>query len=292
MVHRQAYRWTRVRSPVAWSPTQASQYELTRRDLEAGSYDAHYTLQHGSWFPQVERLAVLDNLDLRPTDVLVDLGCGTGRITMALASLCKHVIAIDRSSRSLEILNARIRDRSLTNVTIVKADATLPLPERVRATRVVSVQLLQHIPTMAGRRGTMENIGRILLPGGRCVIVNEVHGLARRIRGKPRQIDTPNQLYFHPFTIPEILELMRIAGLTPSRPRGCGTLYWTRYAVAPQLLVRVDLMISRVPGAAWVAKFAALAGWKAQEIGAGSTLPQVYDDEVPTGSLSNSDSRP
>jgi len=209
-----------------------------------------------------------------------------------LASLCKQVIAIDRSSRSLEILSDRIRDRSLTNVTIVKADATQPLAEPVRATRLVSVQLLQHIPTLAGRRGTMENIGRILLPGGRCVIVNEVHGLARRIRGKPREIDTPNQFYFHPFTTTEMIELMRIAGLTPSRPQGCGTLYWTRYAGAPRLLVRVDRIISQVPGAAWVAKFVALAGWKAKEVGTKLASPADDAEGVPTGPLSSSDSRP
>lgn len=258
----QPYRKTWVVLDVPWSPQDASRYELTIRDSLADSYDTDYVTQHGPWFTQLETAVLLDNLDLRPSDVLVDVGCGTGRITTLLATRCERVIAIDRSVRSLEILNRRIEEGGFRNITTVLADASRSLPTEIQGTRVISVQLLQHIPTLEGRTNTMKNIAQILKPGGRSFVANEMYGLFRRIRGVPQELNGPNILFFHTFTPRELVDLVLGAGLIPLQIRGCGTLYWTRYVGAPRALVKLDRWASHLPGASWFAKFGAIAALK------------------------------
>src|SRR6266550_3537489 len=112
----QPYRTLWVSDAVPWSAQDASRYELALRDSHADSYDVEYATLHGPWFARLETAVLLDNLDLRPSHVLVDVGCGTGRITTLLATRCARVIAVDRSQRSLEILESRIEERGLRNV--------------------------------------------------------------------------------------------------------------------------------------------------------------------------------
>lgn len=241
-----------------WSAQDASRYELAVRDSHADSYDVEYATLHGPWFARLETAVLLDNLDLRPSDVLVDVGCGTGRITTLLATRCARVIAVDRSQRSLEILESRIEERGLRNVTTVLADASQSLPTDIIATRVVSVQLFQHVPSSEGRAKTMKNIAQVLKPGGRAIVANEMYGLSRRVRGAPQELDGPGILYFHTFTPRELVDLVQGAGLIPLRIRGCGIFYWTRYVGAPRALVKLDRWESNLPGASWFAKFGAI----------------------------------
>jgi len=200
---------------------------------------------------------------LQSSDVLLDVGCGTGRITTLLATRCERVIAVDRSPQSLRVLESRIQERGLHNVTTVLADASQSLPPDIRATKCISVQLFQHVPGFEARANAMKNIAQVLEPGARLVVANEMYGLSRRIRGAPQELDGPGILYFHTFSPRELIDLVQGAGLIPLRVRGCGTLYWTRYVGAPRVLVNLDRWASRLPGASWFAKFGVIVAAKA-----------------------------
>lgn len=228
----------------------------------ATEYDAGYQAQHGPWFPAVEIAILREALDLGPTDVLADFGSGTGRISTALAPFCRQVIALDRSPASLRVLEERAREHNLRNISVVEADLTQPLTEEIQATKAVSVQLLQHIPSVLGRRTVLENVRRLLGPGGRCVVENEGFSLARAIRGRPKTNARPDQLFLHTFTGRELRELILAAGMRPVRVFGCGVLYWTRYAVAPRTLARLETWVSLLPGTHRLAKFTAIVACK------------------------------
>ena len=240
----------------------ASRYELELRERLAGDYDAAYLAQHGPWFPSVEIAILREALDLGPTDVLADFGSGTGRVSTALAPFCRQVIAFDRSPASLRVLEERARGGNLRNISVVEADLTQPLTEEIRATKAVSVQLLQHIPSALSRRTVMENVHRLLVPGGVCVAENEGFSLGRAIRGRPRTTARPGELFLHTFSVGELRKLILAAGLRPVRVFGCGVMYWTHYAVAPRALTRLEPWASLVPGAHRVAKFTGIVARK------------------------------
>jgi len=85
-----------------------SDFEHTVREERAERYDMDYELLHGHWFPWVELEVVRRLLDLRQEDVLLDFGCGTGRLAASFCSMCKRVVAVDRSAASLDVLRSRI----------------------------------------------------------------------------------------------------------------------------------------------------------------------------------------
>ena len=243
-------------------PDEASRRELEIREAEASQYEERYTSQHGSRFTGVEVAVLRAALALKPSDVLADFGCGTGRITRPLAPYCRRVVAIDRSHQSLEILRKRAKADGLENISLVEADLTKAMTIEAEVTKAVCVEVLQHVLTPEGRRTVVENIRRSLVPGGRCGIVNEAYGIFRQIRGRPREVRRGRALFFHTFTSSELRSLLTSAGLTPRRMLGCGVLYWSRYRFAPRALAVLDEWAALLPGAERVAKFSAVIGEK------------------------------
>ncbi|HEX3175397.1 MAG TPA: methyltransferase domain-containing protein [Methylomirabilota bacterium] len=53
---------------------------------------------------------------------VVDVGTGSGRVALALAPGCRHVVGVDRDTGALEEGRRRARDARLTNLEFVEAD--------------------------------------------------------------------------------------------------------------------------------------------------------------------------
>ena len=111
--------------------------------------------------------AVLDAVDaeVRAGDVVLDLGCGVGRLTRPLAERAAHVHALDVSAEMLQ--RARELNAHLTNVSWHHGDGTTLHPiadESVDA--VVSHVVFQHIPDPQITLGYVREMGRALKPGG------------------------------------------------------------------------------------------------------------------------------
>jgi SAM-dependent methyltransferase len=103
--------------------------------------------------------------DVQPGDVVLDIGCGVGRLTRVLAERAAHVHAIDVSAEMLE--QARELNGHLTNVTWHHGDGTTLHPiEDGSIDAVVSHVVFQHIPDPQITLGYVREIGRVLKPGG------------------------------------------------------------------------------------------------------------------------------
>jgi ubiquinone/menaquinone biosynthesis C-methylase UbiE/DNA-binding transcriptional ArsR family regulator len=102
-----------------------------------------------------------------PTWTVGDLGCGTGRLTAALAPFVAHVIAVDGSAAMLQAAKKRLRD--LDNVDVRRGDLeSLPIDdERLDA---ATVMLVLHHLSEPGR--ALREVARVLKPGAPLLVVD------------------------------------------------------------------------------------------------------------------------
>ena len=107
----------------------------------------------------------------QPDDVAVDLGAGTGLLTLALAGRVERLWAIDISPLMGEYLRAKASSAGLENVEIVTASAvSLPLVDQ-SVDLVVSNYCFHHLDD-DGKRRALQEVRRVLRPGGRFVFAD------------------------------------------------------------------------------------------------------------------------
>lgn len=110
-------------------------------------------------------LALLQGLGLTDTSVLVDLGAGTGTLTLAAAPHCRQVVAVDVSPAMLAALGANVAARGLTNVTVANAGFLSYAHEGPPADFVYSRNALHHLPDF-WKGIALTRLAAILRPGG------------------------------------------------------------------------------------------------------------------------------
>jgi SAM-dependent methyltransferase len=102
---------------------------------------------------------------VEPTDAVLEIGCGVGRLTRGLAARAASVRALDVSARMLEL--ARRHNPQLDNVEWILGDGTTLGPiESSSVDGCASHVVFQHIPDPAITLGYIREIGRVLRPGG------------------------------------------------------------------------------------------------------------------------------
>jgi SAM-dependent methyltransferase len=110
---------------------------------------------------------ILDRLEvaIRPTDDVLEIGCGLGRLTRVLAEKGATVRALDVSARMLE--RARELNPELGNVEWILGDGrSLSGVEDSSVDVIHSHVVFQHIPDPDVTLGYVREMGRVLRPGG------------------------------------------------------------------------------------------------------------------------------
>lgn len=145
--------------------------------------------------PRLRRAeAVIDRLELSGTERVLDIGCGTGRLTEQLLRRLPggRVIALDPSARMVHEASRRLageRDRT----ELIVADAAEPLPVEPPVDAVLSTAtfhwVLDHDRLFA-------NIAAVLRPGGRLVAqcggagnLSKVIGIVRDLGGAVDEVN-------------------------------------------------------------------------------------------------------
>jgi ubiquinone/menaquinone biosynthesis C-methylase UbiE len=118
---------------------------------------------------------VLESADPQPNENAVDLGCGSGQVTLALAGKTTSVLAIDVSQKMIDLLLDNAREAGAGNV----EGKAIPIerldfaPESIDL--VVSNYALHHLRD-EDKADTVKRVFAWLKPGGRFVIGDMMFG--------------------------------------------------------------------------------------------------------------------
>src|SRR5947209_19965097 len=105
------------------------------------------------------------DVEIAPGQVVLDIGCGLGRLTRPLAAEAARVIAIDVSQEMLA--QARDLNPGLEHVEWLHGDgeSLRPVPD-ASVDVCISHVVFRHIPDTAVTLGYVREMGRVLSPGG------------------------------------------------------------------------------------------------------------------------------
>ena len=131
----------------------------------------------------LDKILAQQGVAIKPTDHVVEIGCGAGRMTRAIAARAGRVSAIDVAPKMLEI--ARAQNAELSNVDWMLGDGTTlaEVPD-ASADACFSFVVLQHIPDTEVTFGYVREMSRVLKPGSWAVFqvsnAPEIHRPRRR----------------------------------------------------------------------------------------------------------------
>lgn len=182
--------------PIQRPITSLARSEQDARDRGAHDYDAHFS----EWSNAVEMRALLADRSLFLDKIVLDLGCGTGRMTTRLMGAARAVLAADLSERSLLNLAEKAAACSDTQLGLVWGDATqLSLAPRFFDT-VICAQLLEHIPLLEQRSVLLEKLSVGLKPSGSLLLTAYHNHFMKRILRRPREGFHENGIFYRRFT--------------------------------------------------------------------------------------------
>ena len=86
-----------------------------------------YKIPGGPTQPEITAI-VLSKLEIMPNDLVLDVGCGTGTMTVALAKQAQSVFAIDTRDEAIACTKEHCQHEDCFNVEVMQGDARTIIP--------------------------------------------------------------------------------------------------------------------------------------------------------------------
>ncbi len=100
---------------------------------------------------------------LKPDDIILDVGCGTGSLALELSTCVAEVHAIDLSREMIKIANQKVADEDIANVTFYNTTIT-NLSFESRTFNAICAYNILHL--VDDRSAALNTILDLLKPGG------------------------------------------------------------------------------------------------------------------------------
>lgn len=187
--------------------------EIETRDKKSGiavwnegadNYDYQYSCCRNI----VDRVSVLKNFRIDCSDLILEVGAGTGRFTIELAKKVAEVVAVDYSIDSLKI------NKSRCNCHVVLADLCF-LPFRSSVfDNATSIGVFQFIPTWRSRITGLREIRRVLKKNAHFLIAVYNYSLVyanpllKKFKKHRKQGYRDGTLYYYRFNLSEFRSML------------------------------------------------------------------------------------
>ncbi len=135
-------------------------------DNEAKSYDTWYTTPLGRFVDELETLAVMETLQPKSSEIILDVGCGTGNYAIKLAQRGCIVVGIDISEEMLAIARKKCQELNL-RIELLNANAeSIPFADNYFDS-VVSIATFEFI---RNPQKALEEMFRVVKSNGKIVV--------------------------------------------------------------------------------------------------------------------------
>lgn len=178
--------------------------EMAARDAQTSSYDGMMGLK---LFTSVEVPMTLSYLRPEPDQLMLEGGCGTGRMTPAFADRVRGLVCVDFSQASLEVAMGKLTKAQRAKTIFVQADLSrLPLASAA-FDRVGSFGVYEHIPSPEARADALSHLARactLRTQGGRFAISAYRWGPPLTWSSKKEGHHEPGHIYYIRKTLAEL----------------------------------------------------------------------------------------
>jgi SAM-dependent methyltransferase len=179
--------------------TAAEFWDAAARDDAAWYVATGHTATDPAFFAQgaveTDRYLAFCGAAVRPTDTVLEIGCGVGRMTHRLAELAARVITTDVSREMLDRAAKNLIATPNVDYVLVAGDGSLPVPDAA-VDLVFSYITLQHVPSRDAQLRYLRESLRVLRTGGALAVQVRASGVLARaqdwaghtahfIRGRP-----------------------------------------------------------------------------------------------------------
>lgn len=141
-----------------FTPDQYKKLAYVDTRIPIGNYEDHPCNMAN---PIIEG-RILQEMDIKSSDLILEVGTGSGYLTACLAKLGRHVDTVDINEELTELAEKNVHSLGINNVTFSTSDATRPWAHKASYDVIIISAAMKQIP---------ENYKKILKPGGRMFVV-------------------------------------------------------------------------------------------------------------------------
>lgn len=134
-------------------------------DIAASKWDTPERVE------RAEKLAVAlrEKLGNVKEQAALEIGCGTGLLSLCMAADFKKISSMDTSSKMIEVLKTKINKAGVGNVSVIKEELEDIVKRNIRYDVIFSSMVFHHIIDLESE---LQMLRRLLKPHGRIAIID------------------------------------------------------------------------------------------------------------------------